>query len=58
VVKACVVVLYTVLASDYVTIEEALSGPAVATDWRILLRFLSDQHLQTWHRIRRINVFS
>ncbi|KAI3666690.1 hypothetical protein L1987_88785 [Smallanthus sonchifolius] len=25
---------YTVLASDYVTIEEALSGPVVATDWR------------------------
>lgn len=25
---------YTVQASDYVTIEEALSSPAVATDWR------------------------
>lgn len=25
---------YTVLASDYVTIEEDLSGPVVATDWR------------------------
>lgn len=25
---------YTVLASDYVTIEEALSGPVVARDWR------------------------
>lgn len=25
---------YTVLASDYVTIEEALSGPVVSTDWR------------------------